>query len=117
MVEDSLIAGELERNILLAAGYRAELAHDGVEALEALLRKKCDLVMTDVDMPRMDGFELASRIRADARLRDIPIIIVTARDSPDERRRGIEVGADAYILKHEFDQRQLLDTVHRLVGR
>jgi len=117
VVEDSFITGELERNILIAAGYRAELAHDGVHGLEVLRQKKCDLVIADVDMPRMDGFELTSRMRADDRLRDIPVIIVTARESPEDRRRGIEVGADAYVTKSEFNQRQLLETIQRLIGR
>ena len=116
VVEDSLVAGELQKNILLAAGYEADIAHDGVEALELLRMKEWDLVITDVDMPRMDGFELAARLRADERVRDIPVIIVTARDSSDDRRRGFEVGADAYVMKREFDQVQLLDTVRRLIG-
>ena len=68
-------------------------------------------------MPRMDGFELTAMLRADERLRDIPVIIVTSRDSVDDRRRGFEVGADAYVSKREFDQIQLLDTVRRLIGR
>jgi CheY-like chemotaxis protein len=116
VVEDSLVAGELQKNILLAAGYEADIAHDGVEALELLRMKEWDLVITDVDMPRMDGFELTARLRADERDRDIPVIIVTARDSIDDRRRGFEVGADAYVMKREFDQVQLLDTVRRLIG-
>jgi CheY-like chemotaxis protein/chemotaxis signal transduction protein len=117
VVEDSLVAGELQKNILLAAGYEADIAHDGVEALELLRLKEWDLIITDVDMPRMDGFELTARLRADERVRDIPVIIVTARDSSDDRRRGFEVGADAYVMKREFDQVQLLDTVRRLIGR
>jgi CheY-like chemotaxis protein len=117
VVEDSLVAGELQKNILLAAGYEADIAHDGAEAFELLRIKDWDLVITDVDMPRMDGFELTARLRADERLRDIPVIIVTARDSIDDRRRGFEVGADAYVMKREFDQVQLLDTVRRLIGR
>ena len=116
VVEDSLVAGELQKNILLSAGYEADIAHDGVEALELLRLKEWDLVITDVDMPRMDGFELTARLRADERVRDIPVIIVTARDSIDDRRRGFEVGADAYVMKREFDQVQLLDTVRRLIG-
>ena len=117
VVEDSLVAGELQKNILIAAGYEADIAHDGAEALELLRLKEWDLVITDVDMPRMDGFELTARLRADERVRDMPVIIVTARDSIDDRRRGFEVGADAYVMKREFDQVQLLDTVRRLIGR
>ncbi len=68
-------------------------------------------------MPHLSGFELTALVRADDRLRDIPVIIVTGRDSIDDRRRGFEVGADAYVLKREFDQVQLLDTVRQLIGR
>ena len=117
VVDDSLVAGELQKNILLAAGYESEIASDGVDAIECLHRKEWDLVVADVDMPRMTGFELTERIRADEQLRDIPVIIVTSRDTVDDRRRGFEVGADAYVLKREFDQTQLLDTVRRLIGR
>jgi two-component system chemotaxis sensor kinase CheA len=117
VVDDSLVAGELQKNILLAAGYESEIASDGVEALECLSRKEWDLVVADVDMPRMTGFELTERIRADEQFRDIPVIIVTSRDTVDDRRRGFEVGADAYVLKREFDQTQLIDTVRRLIGR
>jgi two-component system, chemotaxis family, sensor kinase CheA len=117
VVDDSLVAGELQKNILLAAGYESEIANDGVDALECLRQKEWDLVVADVDMPRMTGFELTERIRADEQFRDIPVIIVTSRDTVDDRRRGFEVGADAYVLKREFDQSQLLETVRRLIGR
>jgi two-component system chemotaxis sensor kinase CheA len=117
LADDSLVAGELQKNILLAAGYETDLAHDGAEAFEMLHQKEWDLIITDVDMPHLDGFELTARVRADERLRDIPVIIVTGRDSIDDRRRGFEVGADAYVLKREFDQIQLLDTVRQLIGR
>ncbi|HUP40120.1 MAG TPA: hybrid sensor histidine kinase/response regulator [Vicinamibacterales bacterium] len=117
VVDDSLVAGELQKNILLAAGYESQIASDGIEALDCLHSKEWDLVVADVDMPRMTGFELTERIRADERFRDIPVIIVTSRDTVDDRRRGFEVGADAYVLKREFDQSQLLETVRRLIGR
>jgi two-component system chemotaxis sensor kinase CheA len=87
-----------------------------VDALEMLRQKEWDLVIADVDMPRMNGFELTRRLRTDDHFREMPVIIVTSRDSIDDRRRGFEVGADAYVLKREFDQTQLLDTVRRLVG-
>ncbi|MCM3879398.1 MAG: response regulator [Vicinamibacterales bacterium] len=117
VVDDSLVAGELQKNILLAAGYESDIAQDGVEALEMLSQKAWDLVIADVDMPRMNGFELTVRLRADETHRETPVIIVTSRDSMEDRRRGFEVGADAYVLKREFDQTQLLDTVRRLLGR
>ncbi len=117
LADDSLVAGELQKNILLAAGYETDLAHDGAEAFELLHQKEWDLLITDVDMPHLSGFELTALVRADDRLRDIPVIIVTGRDSIDDRRRGFEVGADAYVLKREFDQVQLLDTVRQLIGR
>jgi two-component system, chemotaxis family, sensor kinase CheA len=117
VVDDSLVASELQRNILIAAGYEAEIGQDGAEALELLRQKPCDLVIADIDMPRVNGFELTERMRADEQFRDIPVIIVTARDSMEDRQRGFEAGADAYVLKREFDQSQLLDTVRRLVGR
>jgi two-component system chemotaxis sensor kinase CheA len=117
VVDDSLVAGELQKNILLAAGYESEIATDGVDALECLHSSDWDLVIADVDMPRMSGIELTERMRADEQYREIPVIIVTSRDTVDDRRRGFEVGADAYVLKREFDQTQLLDTVRRLIGR
>lgn len=117
VVEDSLVAAELQKNILIAAGYDVDLAQDGVHAFELLPLTSYDLVIADVDMPRMDGFELTSRLRADERFRDIPVIVVTARDAAADRRRGFEAGADAYVAKRDFDQVQLLDTVQRLIGR
>lgn len=117
VVEDSLVAGELQKNILVAAGYETEIAADGLLALDMLLQKPWDLVVADVDMPHMDGFELTARMRGDARLREIPVIIVTARDSEEDRRRGLEAGVDAFIVKREFDQQQLLERVRKLIAR
>ncbi len=117
VVDDSLVASELERGILLAAGYDTQIAHDGLEALEVLRQTDWDLVISDVDMPRMDGFELTACVRADARLCEIPVIIVSSRDSAEHRRRGFEVGANAYVSKREFDQTQILETVRRLIAR
>jgi two-component system, chemotaxis family, sensor kinase CheA len=117
VVEDSLVAGELQKSILVAAGYDAHIAHDGAEALEMLAEGAWDLVVADVDMPRMDGFELTLRLRADPRFQPLPVIIVTARESAEDKRRGLEAGADAYVLKREFDQLHLLDTVQRLILR
>lgn len=116
IAEDSMITAELERNILANAGYEADVAADGVDAMEKLHSKKYDLLVTDIDMPRMNGFELTSKVRADKRLKDTPVIIVTSKEQIEDKRRGIEVGADAYILKKEFDQSSLLNTIKRLIG-
>ncbi len=116
IVEDSIITAEMEKNILENAGYDVDIATDGIDALDKLPMKKYDLLVTDVDMPRMNGFELTAKIRMGKRLKDIPIIIVTAREKAEDKRRGIEVGADAYILKREFDQSNLLNTIKRLIG-
>jgi len=116
IAEDSMITAELERNILINAGYEADVATDGIEAMEKLHSKKYDLLVTDIDMPGMNGFELTSKVRADKRLKDTPVIIVTSREKVEDKRRGVEAGADAYILKKEFDQSSLLNTIKRLIG-
>lgn len=115
VVEDSITTRTLEKNILEAAGYRVRVAGDGAEGLRILDSDGCDLVVTDVEMPVMDGLELTSRIRADGRHRDLPIVLVTSRDAREDRERGIQAGADAYIVKGAFDQDRLLDTIRRLI--
>ncbi len=116
IAEDSMITAELEKNILVNAGYEVDVAIDGIDAMDKLHGKKYDLLVTDIDMPRMDGFELTSKVRADKRLKDLPVIVVTVREKVEDKRKGIEVGADAYILKKEFDQNNLLNTIKRLIG-
>ena len=116
IAEDSMITAELEKNILANAGYEVDVAIDGIDAMDKLHGKKYDLLITDVDMPRMDGFELTSKVKADKRLRDLPVVVVTVREREEDKRKGIEVGADAYILKKEFDQSNLLNTIKRLIG-
>ena len=116
IAEDSLITAELEKNIIENSGYAVDLAVDGMDALDKLYTKKYDLLVTDIDMPRMNGFELTAKVRAGKKYKDIPIIMVTAREKLEDKRRGIEVGADAYILKKEFDQGNLLNTIKRLIG-
>lgn len=115
VAEDSITTRTLEKNILEAAGYRVRVAGDGAEALRILDSDGCDLVVTDVEMPLMDGLELTSRIRAHARHRDLPVVLVTSRDAREDRERGIQAGADAYIVKGAFDQDRLLDTIRRLI--
>jgi two-component system chemotaxis sensor kinase CheA len=116
VVDDSLATRELERSILEAAGYQVETARDGVEALQACRERPFDLVLTDVEMPNMDGFRLASAIHGDTRLHSLPVVIVSSRDSDQDRKRGLEAGAQAYIVKSHFEQNRLLDTVAKLLG-
>jgi two-component system chemotaxis sensor kinase CheA len=117
VVDDSINTREIERDILEAYGYRVTIAGDGVEALEQAAAASFDLVITDVEMPRLNGFVLTERLRADPAYRDVPIIIVTSREKDEDKRRGIEVGASAYIVKGAFEQSNLVETVQNLVGR
>lgn len=119
VVDDSITTRTLEKNILEAAGYKVSLATDGVEALDTLRRmienEGCDLLLSDIDMPRLNGFELTSQVRADTHMKHIPIVLVTSLDTPADRERGIAAGADAYIVKKAFDQQFLLDTIEQLI--
>ena len=116
VVDDSFNTREIEKSILEAHGYRVTLAEDGQDALDKARAGDFDLVITDVEMPRLDGFSLTSRLRELERYRDTPVIIVTSREKEEDKRRGIQVGADAYIVKGAFDQTNLLDTIRNLVG-
>lgn len=115
VVDDSMTTRTLEKNILEAAGYEVIVAVDGVDAWTQLQTEKIDLVVSDVAMPRMDGFELTAKIRSDRRLQETPVLLVTSLDSPSDRERGVSVGADAYVVKGAFDQEHLLKTVRRLI--
>jgi two-component system chemotaxis sensor kinase CheA len=118
VVDDQLSARELQRTILETAGHRVEVARDGREALRMIGElADLDLVLTDVQMPEMDGFELLEAIRADEEHSSLPVVVVTTLADEDSRRRGVEAGADAYIVKEEFDQQTLLSTIERLAGR
>ena len=116
VVEDSLVVREMQRNILEAAGYRVDTAVDGNEALSRLSTKAVDCVVTDIEMPGMDGFHLTTAIRRNKEISDIPVIMVSSRSSDDDKRRGAEAGANAYVVKGTFDQQNLLDTIDRLVA-
>ncbi len=116
IVEDSLSTRELEKSILEARGFQVDTAVDGLDGLDKLTQVKYDLVVADVQMPRMDGFEFCKTMRKNEEYRDIPVIIVSALGKEEDKRRGIEVGAQAYIVKTAFDQTNLLDTVDRLIG-
>lgn len=118
VVEDSFSVRELQRSILETAGYPIVTARDGRDALATLDRdSQIALVVTDIEMPGLDGIELTRAIRARAARSSLPVVIVTSHGSDDDRRRGIEAGADAYMTKDSFDQQTLLATVERLVGR
>jgi two-component system chemotaxis sensor kinase CheA len=118
VVDDQFIVRELERSILDAAGYRVQTACHGREALDAITQGgDFDVVVTDLQMPELDGLGLLGAIRSDPAHAMLPVVIVTSQGSEEDRRRGAEAGADAYIVKDEFDQRALLETVDRLVGR
>lgn len=115
IVEDSITARTLLKNILETAGYETLSAVDGLDALALLRTEEIDLVVSDVDMPRMNGFDLTSRIRASREFADLPVVLVTSLDSREDRERGIEAGANAYIVKSSFDQSNLLDVIKRLI--
>lgn len=115
VVDDSITSRTLLKNVLESYGYDITTAVDGVEALTALQAEHFDLVSLDVDMPRMDGFELTGRIRADERFARLPIVLVTSMDSAEDRKKGINAGADAYIVKSSFDQNNLLDIIRKLI--
>jgi two-component system chemotaxis sensor kinase CheA len=117
VVDDQFTVRELQRSILEAAGYRVETAKHGREALTKVSGSSdVDLVVTDVDMPEMTGIELLRAIREDPRNFSLPVVVVTGRGGAEDRQLGVEAGADAYIVKEEFDQRALLETVGRLLA-
>ncbi|MBD3315381.1 MAG: response regulator, partial [Chitinivibrionales bacterium] len=115
VVEDSITARTLLKNILESSGYKVGTAADGAEALALLRTENYDIVVSDIDMPRVNGTELTQRIREDARISEMPVILVSALESREDRERGIEAGANAYIVKSKFESRNLLETIHRLI--
>jgi len=116
VVDDSLSTRTLEKNILETAGYKVQVATDGMEAMSMLNSSpNVDVIVSDVLMPRMGGFELTQAVKTDTKLKKIPVILVTSLDSRTDKERGIEVGADAYLVKSNFDQANLLDTIAQLI--
>ncbi|MFA6954338.1 MAG: hybrid sensor histidine kinase/response regulator [Thermoanaerobaculia bacterium] len=116
VVEDSLTTRTLEKSILETAGYRVVTARDGVEALSSLEQDEFDLVISDVNMPRMDGLELVREMRQHDRTADVPLILVTSLGSEQDRRAGLDAGANAYVVKTEFDQSAFLGTIRGVIG-
>jgi two-component system chemotaxis sensor kinase CheA len=115
IVDDSITTRTMEKNMLEGAGYEVRVAVDGIDAWMSLKTEEFNIVVSDVDMPRMDGLDLTARIRADQALAHLPVILVTALESREDKERGIEVGANAYIVKSNFDQSNLLEIVRRLI--
>jgi two-component system sensor histidine kinase and response regulator WspE len=116
VVEDSLTVRELERKLLEKRGYTVTVAVDGMDGWNALRSTIFDLVVTDIDMPRMDGIELVTLIKRDALLKAVPVMIVSYKDRDEDRRRGLDAGADYYLAKGSFHDEALLDAVHDLIG-
>ena len=117
LVDDSLVTREMERRLLEDAGFEVVAAGDAEEALSLLGEESFDCVVTDIEMPRMDGFELAAHLRGMEHFAHLPIIVVSTRDRPEDRLRGLKVGADAYLTKQSLDAGELVDLVRRLSGR
>lgn len=115
VVEDSITSRMLLKNILETSGYMVATAVDGIDAMTRLKTETFDAVVSDVDMPRMNGFNLTEKIRGDKKLAELPVVLVTALDSREDRERGIDVGANAYIVKSSFDQSNLLEIIRRLI--
>jgi two-component system chemotaxis sensor kinase CheA len=115
LAEDSVTSRMLLKGILESAGYQVTTAVDGLDAFTTLQKTNFDLVVSDVEMPRMNGFELTTKIRSISQGTHLPIVLVTGLDSREDRERGVEAGADAYIVKTNFDQSNLLDVVQRLL--
>jgi len=116
VVDDSLTVRELERKLLLSRGYQVSVAVDGMDGWNALRAEAFDLLITDIDMPRMDGIELVTQVRQDPRLRSLPVMVVSYKDREEDRRRGLEAGADYYLAKASFHDEALLDAVQTLIG-
>jgi two-component system sensor histidine kinase and response regulator WspE len=117
VVDDSLTVRELERKLLVHHGYDVEVAVDGMDGWNAVRTGHFDLVVTDVDMPRMDGIELVTSIKRDPRLRDCPVMIVSYKDRETDRQRGLDAGADYYLTKGSFQDSSFVDAVIDLIGQ
>ena len=115
LAEDTLTTRELERSILESAGYAVVVAADGEQAWQTLQVSDFDVVVSDVNMPRMDGIALCRSIRGSRRHADLPVVLVTSLHSPADRQRGLDAGADAYLTKAGFNRAELLSTLEQLL--
>ena len=116
VVDDSLNTREIEKDVLQAYGYDVTLAEDGQDGLRKALAQPFDAILTDVEMPYMDGFTLTAQLRQQPQYQGTPIVIITSREKEEDKRRGMQVGADAYIVKGDFDQSNLVETLRTLLG-
>ncbi|MFM0722431.1 hybrid sensor histidine kinase/response regulator [Paraburkholderia strydomiana] len=116
VVDDSLTVRELERKLLATRGYDVTIAVDGMDGWNAVRGERFDLVITDIDMPRMDGIELVTLIKRDPQLQALPVMIVSYKDREEDRRAGLDAGADYYLAKGSFHDEVLLDAVRDLIG-
>ena len=116
LVDDSRVTREMERRILEDAGFRVEVAVDGDDALRRLAAEPFDALVTDIEMPGVDGFALTERLRGTERFARLPIVVVSTHDRPEEKLRGLRAGADAYLTKQSLVAADLVDTVRRLTG-
>jgi two-component system chemotaxis sensor kinase CheA len=114
VAEDSITSRMLLKGILESAGYRVKTVVDGMEAFAALRAERFDALVSDVEMPRLNGFDLTARVRADRALAELPVVLVTALETREHRERGLDVGANAYLVKSNLDQSNLLEALRRL---
>jgi len=116
VVDDSLTVRELQRKLLSNRGFEVAVAVDGMDGWNALRSEDFDMLITDIDMPRMDGIELVTLVRRDQRLQALPVMVVSYKDREEDRRRGLDAGADYYLAKASFHDDALLDAVVELIG-
>jgi len=115
VVEDSITSRMLMKNILERSGYEVETAYDGVDGYQKVVEGGIDLIISDVDMPRMNGFDMTAQIRAKNEISNIPVIIVTSLSSREDLKKGKEVGANGYIIKSNFAQSNLVEIIEKLI--
>ena len=116
VVDDSITVRELERQLLESRGYVVDTAVDGVDGWNAVRSVHYDLVVSDIDMPRMDGIQLVKHIKEDSRLQAIPVVVVSYKDREEDRLKGLDAGANSYLTKSSFHDQTFLSTVADLIG-
>ncbi len=116
VVDDSLTSRIVQRNVLEQAGYQVDLSENGIEALEKVEKKDYAILMVDIEMPGMNGFELTKRLRANPKTKRIPVIIISTRSGEEDRRKGVEAGAQGYMVKSKFDPQGLVEMIKHLIG-